>query len=331
MVVAAQYGLGALVADLMDYDMEDLKLMTKDRIVFFVLATYGEGEPTDNAMEFHEWLMSDELEEGCLSGLRYCVFGLGNKTYTKFNEVARVVDKRLKTLGAIALTEKGEGDDDGNMEEDFVQWKEKMWKDVCGYLSINPDNVDTRIIRSYSFKKLNDYQDKAVYKGEHGSLNSWNGNQSRVSYNQQHPYYAPLIAWRSLYKEGLTEKLCYGDGKFKEVARECLHLEFDISGTSLRYQTGDHFGVYPENDPSEVEKLAEALGITEIMDTVFEMRVLEGNFILKVLNRKRRCNIKEISFSSSNYYSCCFDLLFRHFVSSEDVPFGNAIKICYRC
>ena len=42
----------------------------------------------------------------------FTVFGLGNKTYEHYNEMARFVDKRLAELGANRIYKKGEGDDD---------------------------------------------------------------------------------------------------------------------------------------------------------------------------------------------------------------------------
>lgn len=39
------------------------------------MATYGEGDPTDNAMEFYEWLKNSDLD---LTGLNYAVSVLIN-------------------------------------------------------------------------------------------------------------------------------------------------------------------------------------------------------------------------------------------------------------
>ena len=45
---------------------------------------YGEGDPTDNAIEFTTWLKDKggELEDNLLAGTAYCVFGLGNTQVT---------------------------------------------------------------------------------------------------------------------------------------------------------------------------------------------------------------------------------------------------------
>lgn len=42
----------------------------------------------------------------------YTVFALGNKTYEHFNEMGRLVDKKLQKMGATCIHERGEGDDD---------------------------------------------------------------------------------------------------------------------------------------------------------------------------------------------------------------------------
>jgi hypothetical protein len=50
---------------------EELKRLPKDKLVFFVVATYGEGEPTDNAQEAYRMYKEEEHEPGCLRSRAY--------------------------------------------------------------------------------------------------------------------------------------------------------------------------------------------------------------------------------------------------------------------
>lgn len=60
--------------------------------------------------------------------MNYAVFGLGNKTYEHYNAIGIYTDKRLKELGANRIHELGLGDDDANLEDDFITWKESFWQ-----------------------------------------------------------------------------------------------------------------------------------------------------------------------------------------------------------
>lgn len=107
-----RFGLKAMVADPEECDMEEL-VHLKDipnSLAIFCMATYGEGDPTDNAQEFYEWLNNTDVD---LTGLNYAVFGLGNKTYEHYNQVGIAADKRLEKLGAKRVIAIGLGDDDG--------------------------------------------------------------------------------------------------------------------------------------------------------------------------------------------------------------------------
>lgn len=149
---AQQYGFKALVADLQDYDMDELSLFPKQYMAIFLLATYGEGEPTDNARSFYEYLMDDarisdfdpvasSTPSPLLANMNYVLFGLGNRTYAEFNATARQVDQRLLTLGARSLIARGEGDDNASLEDDFVKWKTPMWLEACSFFGVDPKDV----------------------------------------------------------------------------------------------------------------------------------------------------------------------------------------------
>ena len=79
-----------LVADLSDYDADTIAALPKSTLVIFVLSTFGEGDPSDNAAGLWDWLHKGQDAGLKLPGLRYAAFGLGNSNYKYYN---RVVDQ----------------------------------------------------------------------------------------------------------------------------------------------------------------------------------------------------------------------------------------------
>lgn len=164
-----------MTADIELYDLSYLDTLPEDTLVFFVMATYGEGEPTDNATDFWEQLVTDEepqFSQGGedLAALRYVLFGLGNKTYEHYNAVARILDQRLTKLGAKRIGERGEGDDDGSLEEDFLAWQESMWPAFCEALGVDESSAQSGPRQAtYSVEELENYEKDDVYFGEIGA------------------------------------------------------------------------------------------------------------------------------------------------------------------
>lgn len=48
------------------------------QVCIFLMATHGEGDPTDNAIEFTKWLKDEDRDSHSLKNMKYTVFGLGN-------------------------------------------------------------------------------------------------------------------------------------------------------------------------------------------------------------------------------------------------------------
>lgn len=60
------------VSDLLSLQGELSRLSEiKNSLAIFCMATYGEGDPTDNAQDFYDWLQENDDED--LSGLNYTV------------------------------------------------------------------------------------------------------------------------------------------------------------------------------------------------------------------------------------------------------------------
>ncbi|XP_054883755.1 S-adenosyl-L-methionine-dependent tRNA 4-demethylwyosine synthase TYW1 isoform X2 [Poeciliopsis prolifica] len=129
-------GFPAEVIDMKDYDPDDRladECVSKSVCVFLV-ATYTDGRPTENAEWFCKWLeeASTDFRYGnsFLTGLRYAVFGLGNSVYVgHYNTVGKNVDKWLWMLSARRVLSRGEGDSNvvksrhGSVQADFRAWK----------------------------------------------------------------------------------------------------------------------------------------------------------------------------------------------------------------
>uniref|UniRef100_UPI003AAC172D S-adenosyl-L-methionine-dependent tRNA 4-demethylwyosine synthase TYW1 n=1 Tax=Centroberyx gerrardi TaxID=166262 RepID=UPI003AAC172D len=129
----------AEVIDMQDYDPDDQLVdeCTNKSVCVFLLATYTDGRPTENAEWFCKWLeeASTDFRYGktYLKGLRYAVFGLGNSVYVgHYNTVSKNVDKWLWMLSGMRMLTRGEGDcnvvksRNGSVQADFLAWKVKL-------------------------------------------------------------------------------------------------------------------------------------------------------------------------------------------------------------
>lgn len=81
---------------MIDFDVEYLQTL---KLVIFVMATHGEGDPTDNAKAFTEWITDSERSGQELKGQKFTVFGLGDKNYQNYNAQGKKVNKFIEKLG----------------------------------------------------------------------------------------------------------------------------------------------------------------------------------------------------------------------------------------
>ncbi|KAI1377725.1 NADPH-cytochrome P450 reductase [Hypoxylon crocopeplum] len=260
----SRFGLETMVADLEDYDYDNLDSVPSDKVVMFVLATYGEGEPTDNAVEFYEFITGDDVAfsqsaDPPLANLNYVAFGLGNNTYEHYNSMVRNVNKALEKLGANRIGEAGEGDDGaGTMEEDFLAWKDPMWAALAEKMGLEEREAVYEPIFGITEREGLTKDSTEVYLGEPNKMHL--EGTAKGPFNAHNPYIAPIAESKEL---------------FSVKDRNCLHLEVDISGSNLSYQTGDHIAIWPTNAGQEVDLFLSILGLDEKKDTVVSVKALE--------------------------------------------------------
>lgn len=262
-----RFGLKTMVADIEDYDYENLDKFPEDKVAFFVLATYGEGEPTDNAVEFYQFFTGEDVafesgatgEDSPLSAMKYVTFGLGNNTYEHYNAMVRQVDTALTKLGAQRIGTAGEGDDGaGTMEEDFLAWKEPMWTALSDAMSLQEREATYEAVFSVTEDELKTPEDDSVYLGEPTSAHR--EGAAKGPYSAHNPYVAPIVESSEL---------------FTVKDRNCLHMEISIAGSNLSYQTGDHIAIWPTNAGAEVDRFLEVFGIEDKRHSVISIKGID--------------------------------------------------------
>lgn len=108
-------GLEADIFPMSDYKTARLK---KEKFLFAVISTHGEGEPPDAAAMFYEFLHSSRAPKLTAA---YSVLALGDSSYEHFCQSGRDMDVRLRALGATPLAELTECDLD--FEREAGQWR----------------------------------------------------------------------------------------------------------------------------------------------------------------------------------------------------------------
>ncbi len=111
---AESRGLAVKLVSMADYKPTALK---KEKFITVVVATYGEGEPPEDAEALHEFLTTKKAPK--LDGVKVAVIGLGDSSYEFFCQTANF-EQRLNTLGAETIYQRADLDVD--YEDEATTW-----------------------------------------------------------------------------------------------------------------------------------------------------------------------------------------------------------------
>ncbi|WGE89375.1 assimilatory sulfite reductase (NADPH) flavoprotein subunit [Actinobacillus arthritidis] len=157
-----------------------------------------------------------------LDRLQFAVLGLGDSSYPNFCQAGKDFDRRFEELGGSRLFDRVDADLDFQATAD--QWINEI---VDIIKAKNNEGVTANLASTTS-------------------QSSVATNQSK--YNKENPFPATLMT-----NQRITAK---------DAEKDVRHLEFDLSGSDLSYQSGDVLGVYFENDPALVNEILTAIGLT---------------------------------------------------------------------
>ncbi|KAJ8123341.1 hypothetical protein ONZ43_g686 [Nemania bipapillata] len=217
------------------------------------MSTYGEGDPSDNALEFVAWVKSET--KGSLKRLQYAAFGCGNRNYRYYNKTIDDVVTGLSACGATAIMPAGKGDESNcATEEDFLEWKNRFFSTLISLFNL--------------------VEHEAGYEPEVEVL------EDVPDHPSQPPNCVPFV--RGTRKQGLFSVVPVPVAvqrriaTYKESDRTCMHLELDFTAyRQIKYKTGDHISIWPVNPADEVASLLQTLELDTKKD--ISIRILPRN------------------------------------------------------
>ena len=220
-------GFAVTVAPLDEYAE---RLPTAGAVVI-ASASYN-GTPPDNAARFCEWLRTADPAATSLAGVRYAVFGCGNRDWAStFQAIPRLIDERLAALGAERLYARGEGDAREDFDGQFQAWHEPLGGTLAKALGVE--------LAAGPPAEAAHLAVETVESGEASPfVDSLGARAMRIAANRElHTKTGPEASSRST-----------------------RHLELELPD-GVAYRAGDHLGVIPRNADATVQRVAARFGL----------------------------------------------------------------------
>jgi len=208
-------GVQARMVKAGDYQPREI---AKEKLLYIVISTHGDGDPPDEARGLYEFLGTKRAPQ--LPELQYSVLALGDTSYPKFCEAGRIVDERLAKLGAKRLLPRVDCD------VDFAKLAQ-TWADDA-------------------LARVRDIKDKFAPAGGAAAFAAAPGAAA--------PAVAELKREQPAIAEVLANQRIVGRGALREVR----HVELAFPGLGNLYKPGDALGIVHRNPEPAIAAVLKA-------------------------------------------------------------------------
>ncbi len=218
-------GSEVVVADMADYKVTQLK---NEKLLLFVVATYGEGEPPAAAEDLHKFIFSSRAPK--FTDTQFAVLALGDKSYVQFCQTGKDFDQQLEKLGAKRIAERVDCD---------VDWHDDADKWIKSVVEKLPKQAPL------PSPKKGDNSNGASSNGNgHAYMTAAKIEKIKSKYDRKTPFEAEVL-----------EKIqMNGRGSVKET----WHVELSLAGSDLTYEAGDVLHLIPTNSERIVSNVLKA-------------------------------------------------------------------------
>ncbi|MGO9111997.1 MAG: sulfite reductase flavoprotein subunit alpha [Thermoguttaceae bacterium] len=236
-------GFAVTLSCMSDFRTNNLK---KVKQLLIVVSTYGEGDPPDKAVLFHEFIHGKRAPR--LEGMQFSVLSLGDQLYDHFCKTGKDFDARLEQLGAKRIHPRVDCDVD--FDEPAKSWME-------GVLSVLSDSAAAP---GKTSAEASEVAERIAVDTPAGALASVHGLETHAAAGTAtatQAVGAPAFSRTNPFAAEVLENFnLNGRGSEKETR----HLKLAIEGSGLCFEPGDSLGIYPHNDPQLVDEVISTLG-----------------------------------------------------------------------
>lgn len=299
---AKSAGISVNIKNVADYKPKSLK---SESHILVVASTNGEGEPPDDAIEFHEFLFSKKAPK--LEGVKFSVLALGDSSYEFFCQTGKDFDTRLAELGATRVADRVDCDVD--YDSDAKTWtttiveslKDELTADAGGlapvvqlpvtsgavsqYTKQNPYTAELLVSQKITGRdSAKDVRHIEIDLAESG-LTYQPGDALGVYFENNEALVDELLALVSLSGEEEIN-LTKGDGALTLSIRNALIQELEITQTPLSFvefwaqHSGNEKLLSLSEDKSALREFAANYQIVDVIagaQTTIEAQLLADN------------------------------------------------------
>ena len=153
--------------------------------------------------------------------------------------------KTFLFAGAAPVVRRGDGDDDGCIDDDFDKWSAELHDALEAANILSHHSVDHSGSGAVDVALLPAYDVVIAPFGASATSPFPQGSGTSAA----SPFWAPVLAVRELHGA--------------ESPRSCVHVELDVTAASgmQQYEAGDHVAVFAQNQPAVVDEVAAVLGM----------------------------------------------------------------------
>eukprot|EP01053_Blabericola_migrator_P013368 Blabericola_migrator_1__13367@NODE_949_length_5910_cov_490_869416_g659_i0_p1_GENE_NODE_949_length_5910_cov_490_869416_g659_i0NODE_949_length_5910_cov_490_869416_g659_i0_p1_ORF_typecomplete_len1832_score345_00POR_N/PF01855_19/1_5e51FAD_binding_1/PF00667_20/5_8e03FAD_binding_1/PF00667_20/7_1e48POR/PF01558_18/1_4e40Flavodoxin_1/PF00258_25/1_3e32PFOR_II/PF17147_4/4_5e26NAD_binding_1/PF00175_21/4_5e03NAD_binding_1/PF00175_21/3_4e15TPP_enzyme_C/PF02775_21/4_5e14Fer4_16/PF13484_6/3_6e13EKR/PF10371_9/5_ len=221
-------GLKAPVSSLSDVTVDDIAGM---RNVLVICSTAGQGAYPPNARDIAKELEVIAKDNHHLfHEVRYAVMGLGDSSYVFFNQAAKNLDSLFEALGGQRLVPVGLGDDqaDGGYDAAYQDWVSELLAEIKAPAPV--DANDDPLPNAFTVTVVEPPAESERMRPVH----------------DQFQYIT------------LNSNIRMTPSDYEVDIR---HMNFDLTGTGLKYALGDSLAIIPTNMHQGVEDACTYLGL----------------------------------------------------------------------